>query len=96
MEERTGIRDHACRLENRNAASLTGVREVVSFDENQVVMDTDMGLLTIKGKDPHVSRLTVEKEELELWKAYTQYSALTGRVSGKLSTLRYVINNTGK
>ena len=48
MEERTGIRDHACRLENRNAASLTGVREVVSFDENQVVMDTDMGLLTIK------------------------------------------------
>ena len=51
MEERTGIRDHACRLENRNAASLTGVREVVSFDENQVVMDTDMGLLTIKGKD---------------------------------------------
>ena len=64
MEERTGIRDHACRLENRNAASLTGVREVVSFDENQVVMDTDMGLLTIKGKDLHVSRLTVEKDSL--------------------------------
>ena len=42
--------------------ALTGVREVVSFDENQVVMDTDMGLLTIKGKDLHVSRLTVEKE----------------------------------
>ena len=63
MEERTGIRD---RLENRNAASLTGVREVVSFDENQVVMDTDMGLLTIKGKDLHVSRLTVEKGELEV------------------------------
>ena len=59
MEERTGIRDHACRLENRNAASLTGVREVVSFDENQVVMDTDMGLLTIKGKELHVSRWTV-------------------------------------
>ena len=66
MEERTGIRDHACRLENRNAASLTGVREVVSFDENQVVMDTDMGLLTIKGKDLHVSRLTVETGELEV------------------------------
>ena len=66
MEERSGIRAHACRLENRNAASLTGVREVVSFDENQVVMDTDMGLLTIKGKDLHVSRLTVEKGEMEV------------------------------
>ena len=66
MEERSGVRAHACRLENRSAASLTGVREVVSFDENQVVMDTDMGLLTIKGKDLHVSRLTVEKGEMEI------------------------------
>ena len=66
MEEKSGIRAHACRLENRSAASLTGVREVVSFDENQVVGDTDMGLLTIKGKELHVSRLTVEKGELEV------------------------------
>ena len=66
VEEKSGIRAHACRLENRSAASLTGVREVVSFDENQVVVDTDMGLLTIKGKELHVSRLTVEKGELEV------------------------------
>ena len=66
MEEKSGIRAHACRLETRSAASLTGVREVVSFDENQVVVDTDMGLLTIKGKELHVSRLTVEKGELEV------------------------------
>ena len=59
VEEKSGIRAHACRLENRSAASLTGVREVVSFDENQVVVDTDIGLLTIKGKELHVSRLTV-------------------------------------
>ena len=42
------------------------MRDVVSFDENQVVMDTDMGLLRIKGKDLHVSRLTVEKGEMEV------------------------------
>ena len=80
MEDRTGIRNHACRLENRNAASLTGVREVVSFDENQVVMDTDMGLLTIKGKDLHVSRLTVEKGDLE--------------VEGQVDSLAYSSNET--
>ena len=45
---------------------------------------------------PDGNNVQVEKEELELWKAYTQYAALTGRVSGRLSTLRYVINNTGK
>ena len=66
MEEKSGIRAHACRLENRSAASLTGVREVVSFDENQVVVDTDMGLLTIKGKDLHVNRLSLEKGEIDI------------------------------
>ena len=45
---------------------------------------------------PDGNNVQVEKEELELWKSYTQYSALTMRMSGKLSTLRYVINNTGK
>jgi sporulation protein YabP len=45
---------------------MTGIRDVVSFDENQVVLDTDMGLLTLKGKDLHVSRLTLEKGEVDL------------------------------
>jgi len=53
-------------MQNRQLANITGVREVISFDENQVVLDTDMGLLTMKGKDLHVSRLTVEKGEVDL------------------------------
>mgnify|MGYP000662921661 CR=1 FL=1 len=65
MEEKAGMRPHKMIFQNRQAGNLTGVRDVVSFDENQVVLDTDMGLLTIKGKDLHVSRLTVEKGELE-------------------------------
>lgn len=66
MEEKTGIRPHSCLMQNRSAVGLTGVREVVSFDESQVVMDTDMGLLTLKGKELHVSRLTVEKGEVDV------------------------------
>lgn len=66
MDEKTGIRPHSCLLQNRSSVSLTGVREVVSFDENQVVMDTDLGLLTLKGKELHVSRLTVEKGEVDV------------------------------
>ncbi len=66
MEEKTGNRPHTCYLQNRSAVTLTGVSEVVSFDENQVVMDTDMGLLTLKGKDLHVSRITVEKGEADV------------------------------
>ena len=67
MEEKMNIRPHKLTLENRGAGTVTGIREVVSFDENQVVLDTDLGLLTVKGKDLHVSRLTLEKGEVDLY-----------------------------
>lgn len=66
MDEKTGIRPHSCMMANRQDIKLTGIREVVAFDGNQVVMDTDMGLLTVKGKELHVSRLTVERGEADL------------------------------
>lgn len=66
MEEKMNYRPHRLTIENRASGTVTGIREVVSFDENQVVLDTDMGLLTMKGKDLHVSRLTLEKGEVDL------------------------------
>ena len=61
MEEKIGGRPHRLMMEDRGKMSITGIADVVSFDENQVVLDTDKGLLTIKGKDLCVSRLTLEK-----------------------------------
>lgn len=65
MEERTG-KSHSCHLKDRAAVTLTGISEVVSFDENQVIVDTDLGLLILKGRDLHISRLTVEKGEADV------------------------------
>lgn len=62
MEEKTSTRPHRLMMQNRSALSITGIRDVVSFDENQVILDTDMGILTMKGKELHVSRLTLKKE----------------------------------
>ena len=53
-------------LSDRHSGSVTGVNDVVSFDENEIVLDTDMGLLTVRGKELHVKRLTLEKGELDL------------------------------
>lgn len=66
MEEKVNIRPHKLTIENRASGTMTGIREVVSFDENQIVLDTDMGLLTLKGKELHVSRLTLEKGEVDI------------------------------
>ena len=56
MEENP-VMAHKIVLNNRNLGNLTGILDVISFDENSIVLDTDMGLLTIKGKDLHVNRL---------------------------------------
>ena len=69
MEEKLGGRAHKLVLQNRGNASITGVTDVlklVSFDECQVILDTDQGLLTLKGKGLHVSRLTIEKGEVDV------------------------------
>ena len=62
MEETLGsIRPHRITIQDRKTAGITGVSDCVSFDENEVVLDTDMGLLTL-----HVNRLTLEKGEVDL------------------------------
>lgn len=65
MDEKIGL-SHQIMLYNREKGNLTGILDVISFDENTIVLDTDMGLLTIKGKDLHVSRLTLEKGEIDI------------------------------
>ena len=65
MEEKLGL-SHKLELYNREKGILTGVLDVISFDENSIVLDTDMGFLTVKGKDLHVSRLSLEKGEMDL------------------------------
>ena len=67
MEEKLGAaRPHRLTIQDRKLAGITGVSDCVSFDENEVVLDTDMGLLTIRGKDLHANRLTLEKGEVDL------------------------------
>ena len=71
MEEKTTVRtsvnrQHKLIMQNRSAGNITGICDVVSFDESTIVLDTDMGLLTIKGKELHVSRLTLEKGEIDI------------------------------
>ena len=57
---------HKFLVQGRKATELTGVKEVVSFDAKEVVLNTTMGALIIRGNDLFVKRLTVEKGEVDL------------------------------
>lgn len=65
MEERKGSR-HKLVLEERENAVIVGISDVVSFDEEEIVAETDIGVLIVKGENLHVSRLNIEKGELDI------------------------------
>lgn len=65
MEERI-MKNHKISLFNRNNGIINGVRDVISFDLNEIILDTEQGILVIHGEDLHVTKLTVEKGEVEL------------------------------
>lgn len=58
------MKNHTLALENRTSAALTGVSEVLAFDENQVILSTDHGEITLNGEGLHVKRLMLEEGQL--------------------------------
>ncbi len=83
MEEKLSGRQHRLTLQDRSAASVTGVEDVVSFDGNTVVLETNMGLLTVRGKELHVTRLNLEKGETDLEGTVDSLTYSAGDKAGK-------------
>ncbi|NLI59319.1 MAG: sporulation protein YabP [Clostridium sp.] len=53
-------------LENREKLSISGVLDVESFDEESVVVDTEIGTLIIKGEELHINKLSIDSSELSI------------------------------
>lgn len=50
-------------LENREKLSISGVLDVLSFDDQIVIVETELGLLTIKGENLKINKLSIDTEE---------------------------------
>ena len=59
-------KEHKLGLDRREKATVTGVKDVISFDEKEILLQTEFGKMTVKGEGLHVKRLTLEKGEAEL------------------------------
>lgn len=59
-------RVHKLELRSRSKGSITGVSDVLCFDEEEIRLVTDLGILSVKGKELHVTRLDLEKQEVDL------------------------------
>ena len=66
MEERTTQKNHKLFVNNRKTSLVTGVIDVLSFDLNEILLETQQGMMMVKGTDLHVNRLSLEKGEVDL------------------------------
>lgn len=66
MEERQVLRSHRLSLSDRKTCQMTGIKDVISFDANEVILETEGGLLLIRGEDLHMSHLSLDKGEVNV------------------------------
>lgn len=59
MNENKSIqhKNHTVKIDNRKKMSLDGVRDVISFDDSEVVLVTENGEMTVEGRELHISVL---------------------------------------
>lgn len=50
-------------LENREKLNITGIVDVLSFDDQVIIVETELGLLTIKGEDLKINKLSIDTSD---------------------------------
>ena len=67
MEETRRVRHpHTVHMEDRKKVEFTGITDVISFEPVKVMLESDYGVIVIKGDALHVNKLSVEKGELDV------------------------------
>ncbi len=66
MEEKQKGKIHRLQLTSREKGCIQGVRDVNSFDEKEISLVTEGGILSIKGEGLHVTRLDLERQEVDI------------------------------
>ena len=59
-------RPHNVIMEERKKLSVSGVENVESFDEAEIVLQTNKGTLTIRGSELHIGKLSVDTGEVNI------------------------------
>lgn len=76
MSENTVKKPHILTLDNRSLLSLTGVEDVVGFDEQSINIRLSDCTLVIKGTSLHISKLSLDSGDVV--------------IDGRISSLQYL------
>ena len=65
MEERNN-KKHSLNLVEREKLALSGVKEVFSFDEQLIELETSRGYLDIRGENLHIIKMNVDEGDMAI------------------------------
>ena len=85
IEERKNISNTVIQnlvLENREKLNISGVLDVLSFDDQIVIIETELGLLNVKGENLRINKLSLDTSEVI--------------IEGEIYNLSYSEKNTEK
>ena len=51
-------------LENREKLSISGVLDVLSFDDQIIILETELGLLHVKGENLRINKLSIDTSDV--------------------------------
>lgn len=66
VEEKKKICMQNIFLENRNKLNVTGVLDVLNFDEQIITVETELGVLIVKGCDLKLNKYNLDDTELSI------------------------------
>ena len=64
MQDKTVKQNQNIILENRKNLSISGITDVDSFDEKEISLYTQLGELTIQGRELHIDSMSVETGDI--------------------------------
>ena len=71
MQDKTAAKNQNIILENRKNLTISGITDVDSFDEKEISLYTQLGELSIQGRELHIDSMSVETGDMtitgEIW-----------------------------
>ena len=78
MEEAINVGSHSITINEIKNIVITGVKKIDSFDDEEFLLETNMGYIIIKGKDLEIIKLDTYQGNIS--------------IKGKINSLNYVEN----
>lgn len=63
---KTRVKEHRIEMMGRASLTATGVEDVESFDEAEIVMNTSQGNLIVRGSGLHIGKINLDVGELKV------------------------------